>query len=153
MPLAAYFCNVGAILFVLLMFADSFFPPQSPLEQRAAADRPVIRILSTAKPLERVIIDTTWVPTTVPDRGDSKIKVMAVAAVPKPPIAPVEASSRGREAIALLAQPTIPPKSIDQHRRQRKAPRHAARPSNYETSPAILSMRQRQFASGFFQWR
>src|SRR4051794_5217241 len=64
MPIGRYIAWVGTSLLALLFLANWLFP--QPLAEAIAADtdRPVIRIASMQKPLERVVIDAS-VPTIV----------------------------------------------------------------------------------------
>ena len=50
MPLVAYFRNVGALLFALLLLAD-YFCPQLPVVQKAAVHPSIIRIFQFSRPL------------------------------------------------------------------------------------------------------
>ena len=153
MPLVAYFRNVGALLFALLLLAD-YFCPQLPVVQKAAVHPPIIRIFSIENPPERVVFDTARVPPTSPASAGAKIEIAAVPDVVPASAIAVEASP-AREAFAMLPKPDVPPSaSVDQHRRQHRPPHRVARPSRYYgPPPTYLAMRQRQYAFGFFEWR
>ena len=58
MPVVEYFCNVGAVLLVLLFIAD-FYLPKPAVDQRAKAYPPTIRIYSNHKWPDRIVLDTT----------------------------------------------------------------------------------------------
>ena len=148
MPLAAYFRNVGAVLFALLLIADHYLPTP-PVVQKAAAYPPVIRIHSDRKAAEPVIFDTT----------------QAVIAAPAPapwdrnPPAPPAARTRRanivdatgvREAFAQLPRADSHRAASPGKKRQptrRYATRRPAEPQ------IVLAARQGQFAwFGFRNW-
>jgi hypothetical protein len=64
MPLARYFSFVGGALLALLFILDAYLP-KIPIEERAHANLPIIRIHSERKWPERVVFDTS-VPAIIP---------------------------------------------------------------------------------------
>jgi hypothetical protein len=88
MPLARYFLFVGSALVALLLFLDAYLPSQVVNSATATggtvADvgRPMLRIRSSQKLPERIVIDTS-IPTIVPPPAPA-----VVADVPeeKPPV-------------------------------------------------------------------
>lgn len=67
MPLARYFLFVGATLLALLFILDAYMPSPAVVASAAAPDigRPMVRIHSSQKLPERIVIDTS-IPTIVP---------------------------------------------------------------------------------------
>jgi hypothetical protein len=87
MPLARYFLFVGGTLLALLFFLDAYLP--SPVAASATApttpavSRPFLRIHSTQKLPERIVIDTR-IPTIVPPPtvfADAPVKARALDAL------------------------------------------------------------------------
>lgn len=138
MPLAAYFRNVGAALFALLLIAD-FYLPSPPVAQREAVLPPAIRIHSDRKWPERVVFDTNIVIASAkPDSGKADVK-----ASPDAGNQPTR-SADVRDAFAMLAPPDSPATSIDPNI-QRAKQKHV-RSVRRNTRPRImLASPQRQF--------
>jgi len=142
MPLAAYFRNVGAALFALLLLVD-FCLPGPPAPQRTAAPQPVIRILSDWKWPEPVIMDTT--------------KVAAAAVAPSPwdqnppappavPGGPVSRASASTALAQMSSQDSRHARPVEQKRRQMTA-KHAARGMRKYPQPQMaFTARQGDFA-------
>ncbi|MBR0750672.1 hypothetical protein JQ604_00580 [Bradyrhizobium jicamae] len=149
----AYFRNVGAVLFALLLLAD-YFCPQLPVVEKAAVHPPIIRIFSVENWPERVVFDTARAPVPSPAEAGATVEIAGVPDVVAAPAIPVEASP-ARDAFAMLPKPDVAPQvSVGQHRRQHRPPYRAARPSRYYgPPPTYLAMRHRQYAFGFFEWR
>ncbi|MFN5574104.1 MAG: hypothetical protein ACK495_38870, partial [Bradyrhizobium sp.] len=60
MPILRYFLFVGGTLFALLVLADAVLPSVPlPASLTSAADLPPVRIQSTRKWPERIVIDTS----------------------------------------------------------------------------------------------
>jgi hypothetical protein len=143
MPLAAYFCNVGAALFALLLIADYYLPTAS-VPQKAAANPPIIRIYSDRKAAEPVIFDTTQIviATAAPSSWDRN---------PPAPAARMISSnhidvSGVRDAFASYREA-----SVEKRQSTRK---YAARGARRYAQPQIVSAaRQPQFSwFGFRRW-
>src|SRR3954451_7141382 len=126
MPLAAYFRNVGAILFALLLLADYFSPPL-PVMRKVGGSMPVIRIFSVEKWPERIVFDTRDAPGLSAARGEATVDV---AAAPDFATAPADLTEppAARKAFAWLRKPNIPPAiSLNRHGRRRAPPHRVAR--------------------------
>jgi hypothetical protein len=67
MPLARYFLYVGGALLALLLVLNASLPPSPEAATATATEftRPVVRIHSTQKLPERIVIDTS-IPTIIP---------------------------------------------------------------------------------------
>jgi len=91
MPIRGYFIYIGSLLLALLFLADWYFPPLGAEDSGSDVDRSTIRIHSTQKWPQAVVIDTT-LPTIVPPRAAT------VAAAPPPP-------RPAREAYAMASEP------------------------------------------------
>jgi hypothetical protein len=136
MPWARYFLYVGGALLALLFFSDAYFP-KLPVEVRADAEHPVIRIHSDRKWPERVVFDTS-LPTIVPAQTDT-----LVASAPTPPNTNVGGRARTRDTYAALnpadqkqAQISDPNKSEKKlQRKPRVAARHLAPPMRVAQQP------------------
>ena len=143
MPLAAYFCNVGAALFALLLIAD-FYLPTHPVPQQVAANSPVIRIYSDRKAAQPINFDTT------------QIVIAAAAPAPwdrNPPAPAARVISNNhidvsgvRDAFASYREA-----SVEKRQSTRK---YAARGARRYAQPQIASAaRQPQFSwFGFRRW-
>lgn len=149
MPLAAYFRNVGAALFALLMIVD-FCLPRSPEVQSTDVPPPVIKIISDRKWPELVVLDTT--------KGDTA----AVAPSPwdKDPPAPptvreVPAGRAGTStALALMSsQESRHGAPVEQKRRQMTS-KHATRGARKYSPPQMaFTAHQGNYAwLGFRYW-
>jgi hypothetical protein len=142
MPLAAYFRNVGAALFALLMIAD-FYLPKPAVTQVGSSDPAVIRIHSDRKWPERLDFDTTQVVIAAApspwDRGASA-----------PPAAREMPTNRAdepgaRDALALMSRQDLRRVASVE---QRKTAKHAARGTRKHPRPQTV-----KFAwFGFRQW-
>jgi hypothetical protein len=97
MPLVRYFVFIGSVLLALLFLADNYLPPLAAEAARADIDRSIIRLHSSHKWPERIVIDTS-LPTIVPP--EPKI----AEAAPVNETAPVKSASDAwpvREAMAM----------------------------------------------------
>jgi hypothetical protein len=136
MPWARYFFYVGGALLALLFFSAAYFP-KLPVEVRADAEHPIIRIHSDRKWPERVVLDTSR-PTIVPAQTDA-----VVASAPTAADANVAGKARMRDAYAALkpadqkqAQISDPNKSEKNLQRKRRiATRHVAPPMRVAQQP------------------
>ena len=143
MPLAAYFRNVGAALFALLLIAD-FYLPTRPLPQKVAANPPVIRIYSDRKAAQPINFDTT------------QIVIAAAAPAPwdrNPPAPAARVTSNNhidvsgvRDAFASYREA-----SVEKRQSTRKYAARGAR--RYAQRQMVLAARQPQFSwFGFRRW-
>ena len=144
MPLVAYFRNVGAALFALLVLADFYLPAAPAVQGGTAAYSPAIRIHSARKLPEPVVFDMTQVvfaaATSAPwDRNP-----------PAPPARRVDTSGV-RDAFALLPRTdSHRVAAVDQKKRQPTRKYAARRHANPQT---VLVARQGQFPwFGFSHW-
>jgi hypothetical protein len=110
MPLGRYFTLIGSVLLALLFLANWCLPQQAATPAGTDVDRTVIRLHSSHKWPERIVIDTNR-PTIVPP--SAKVATLAVRSPPaaRPP----------REAFALATPdqtvaPAIALKSAPKHR-------------------------------------
>jgi hypothetical protein len=115
MPLARYFLGVGGVLLALLLGLNAYLPSQpAPAVAGATvadAAKPVVRIHSTQKLPERIVIDTS-LPTIVPAPA-----VIAAAPAKKPALdALAQISASDLKVVELKAadpkkpEPKAPPK-------------------------------------------
>jgi hypothetical protein len=132
MPLLRYFVFVGGALLALIFAADAFVPTVPlPSDLTSASDLPTVRIQSTRKLPERVVIDTNVAlpaPTKVAT-VDVATPTPVAAATPAPEFT---AKARVREAFAQFVPESTGPKAADsrapQKRRIAKAHPPASRP-------------------------
>ena len=104
MPLGRYFVFVGSLLLALLILADRYMPKPINEPARADVDRSIIRLHSSHKWPERIVIDTS-LPTIVPSPTTNTAEISpARARLPK-------------DAFALAAP--IVQKAVRQKRRER----------------------------------
>jgi hypothetical protein len=136
MPLAAYFRNVGAALFALLMIAD-FYLPTPPRVQGAAVYPPVIRIHSDRKWPEPVIFDTTQVVFAAVSPASWDRNPPPPPAAREIPTNDVDASAGVRDALALYSHGAA---SVEKARQP--ARKYAARGTRRKI---VLAARQGQF--------
>jgi hypothetical protein len=140
MPLAAYFRNVGAVLFALLLIAGFYLPPPRDAE-RARANPPEIRIHAEQKLPAPVVFDTTQVvPAAVtPAPWDSN-----------PPAPPTAREMPAKVRNAYGQSDAHRAASVEQKKRQ-SARRYAAR---RQTHPQfVMAAPQGQFGwFGFRSW-
>jgi hypothetical protein len=108
MPLARYFLVVGGTLLALLLAVNALTPsPGAPPSATVADDfKPVVRIHSTQKLPERVVIDTS-IPTIVPPpvvvaQTPAKVPVLNAMAQISP--------SEAKQADLKKPEPKAPPK-------------------------------------------
>jgi hypothetical protein len=139
MPLAAYFRNVGAALFAVLLIAD-FYLPVSPVAQRTTAYPPVIRIYAEPKLPAPVVFDPT--------------QMMLAAATPAPWDMNPPAPPAARDALAQLPRPDSHRSASLEQTKRPAAKKYAARSTRRHTQPRIvLASRQGQFSwFGFRYW-
>src|SRR5438132_4981189 len=93
MPLRGYFLYIGSALLALLLILNWYFPQPDAGPVRSDVDRSTIRIHSTHRWPQAVVIDTT-LPTIVPP-----VTMTAAAPAPPPPAKPA------REAFAMATDP------------------------------------------------
>ena len=116
MPLVRYFAYIGSLLLALLFIADWCFPSLNAEAARSDVDRPIIRIHSSHRWPEAVVIDTT-LPTIVPPP--------AAVAVDTP------AANPAREAFAMATELTPLVKAAEPVKvaKPRKDPAPSRRPA------------------------
>jgi hypothetical protein len=142
MPLTRYFLYVGGVLLTLLFTLDAWFP-KAPVEERAHADLPVIRIHSDRKWPERVVFDTS-LPTIIPTqiaRGEGSIPATATD---------VSVKATEREAFAQMQPPDA--KQLQPSTPKEREPKlqRKGRIARRHTAPQpFLAARQPQF--GWFR--
>jgi len=98
MPWVRYFLYVGGFLLAVLFISDSFLP-KDPVELKAEAEHPAIRIQSDRKWPERVVLDTSR-PTIVPPQSAT-----VTAAAPAPVASELGSKAHGRNSYAALETP------------------------------------------------
>jgi hypothetical protein len=107
MPLGRYFLFVGGTLLALLFAVNAYLPSPVVADATVAdASRPVVRIHSTQKLPERIVIDTS-IPTIVPPPAvvaEAPAKAPALYAMAQ--ISPSEA----KDADPKKPEPKAPPK-------------------------------------------
>jgi hypothetical protein len=97
MPLGRYFAFIGSTLLALLFLANSYLPQPAAMPARAGVDRTVIRLHSSQKWPERIVIDTS-LPTIVPPPARVADSL---------PARPPPAARPPREALALAMPPEV----------------------------------------------
>jgi hypothetical protein len=141
MLLARYFLSVGGGLLALLFVVDAVVPKMPAANadgNDTGIDKAVIRIHSDRKWPERVVFDTTSIPTTIVPAQTAKTE----AVVPPPaPAADVSAKVRVREAFAQIVPPE-PKKPEAKPQRKRKIAKNRVAP------PMLQVAQQPRF--GFF---
>ena len=108
MPLGRYFVFVGSLLLALLILADRYMPKPINEPARADVDRSIIRLHSSHKWPERIVIDTS-LPTIVPPPTTNTAEISPPRA--RPP----------KDAFALATPEAAPivQKAVRQKRRER----------------------------------
>lgn len=151
MPLAAYFRNVGAVLFALLLIADVWLPT-SPAAPGGAARSTVIRIHSERKWPEPVIFDTTQAATAAVALAPWDNNPPLPQTAGGMPIDRIDASGI-RDTFARLPAPESYRTASVEHR-PRPPQKHAARNARKHPKPQfVLAARQGQFTwFGFRYW-
>ena len=81
MPLGRYFVFVGSLLLALLILADRYMPKPINEPARADVDRSIIRLHSSHKWPERIVIDTS-LPTIVPPPTTNTAEISPARARP-----------------------------------------------------------------------
>ena len=138
MPVVAYFCNVGAVLFALLFIAD-FYLPKPAIDQRAKAYPPTIRIYSDHKWPDRIVLDTTQAMTTPVAPVASNIEL----AETRHDAGSSTIRSNVRDAFAQASNADLRRKaSADQDTRRQRV---ATRAKRHTKSRLILVAQPRQF--------
>jgi hypothetical protein len=143
MPLVAYFRNVGAVLFALLLIVD-FYLPAPRAADRAPANSPDIHIRSQQKLPAPVVFDTT------------QVALAAVKAAPwdsNPPAPPVarEMSATARNAFAQSERPDAQRTASVEQKKRQAARRYAAR--RHAQPQFVMASPQGQFGwFGFRSW-
>lgn len=92
MPLGRYFAFVGSVLLTLLFLVDWCLPQPAAMPDRVGVDKTVIRLQSSQKWPERIVIDTS-LPTIIPPPA----KLVESHPARSPP-----AARPPREALALM---------------------------------------------------
>lgn len=148
MPLARYFSFVGRALLALLFILDACLP-KIPVQERAHANSPVIRIHSERKWPERIVFDTS-VPAIIPAQiASSELRLPARQTASDVPV-----KAREHEAFAQMQLPDTklshPPSVKKQDPKLQRKSRIARR----YTPPRFTSARQWQFGwFGQIPWR
>jgi len=108
MPLGRYFVFVGSLLLALLILAERYMPKPINEPARADVDRSIIRLHSSHKWPERIVIDTS-LPTIVPPPTTNTAEISLARA--RPP----------KDAFALATPEAAPivQKAVRQKRRER----------------------------------
>jgi hypothetical protein len=124
-PIARYFAFVGSMLLGIMFIADWYWPSASSQTffREAGVDKSIIRITSTQKWPEPIVIDTS-LPTIV---------------LPPPVLAKAPIINQPRDALAQL-KPPLPKVSEYSVRAKRKVAAHArpARIAAYRAIPEAL---------------
>ena len=137
--------GAGGVLLVLMLIANAYLPQPGAPSSAQDSDHPTIRITSTRKGPERVVIDTS-LPTVVPPPPSTAV---ADVAPPSPPAA--------REAFAQMPDDpsehggvtTAKPAAVEARQPPpRPTRRHVAARRSPEAPP--MAPQARQFAGGFF---
>jgi hypothetical protein len=122
MPLAAYFRNIGAILFVLLFVADYFLP--KPIDvPRAQAYSPAIHIISMEKLPDRIVFDTKQMPIMA---SNPALPAVNVAEMPGGPLPSEPDEVTARNAFALASHASLPPPATMERNKRRYRHHHVA---------------------------
>ena len=139
MPLARYFLFVGGTLLALLLAVNAYLP--SPVVAEATVPdpaRPVVRIHSTQKLPERIVIDTS-IPTIVPGPETARADI-------SPPAAVADVSTKARQAFAQLQRSDANEfQRSDQRTREPKPQRQRKIAKRNGPPPTLLVARQPQF--------
>lgn len=151
MPILRYFVTVGGVLLALLLVSNVMLPKPAEPPQRGDIDRSIIRINTTRKGPERVVIDAS-IPTVVPPTSATAV----AAPPPPPPVSNADASPAAAGPLAAYAQiePTPTKKSslkkkvarAAAHRRYAALPRQITPAQQWPWHPPQLRPRPRQFA-------
>jgi len=102
MPLGRYFAFIGSMLLALLFLADWYLPQPAAMPARTDVDRTVIRLHSSHKWPERIVIDTS-LPTIVPPAA----RVAETLPVKPPPAARTPGDALAMATPAEIAAPAI----------------------------------------------
>jgi hypothetical protein len=111
MPLGRYFAFIGSMLLALLFLADWYVPQPTAMPARADVDRTVIRLHSSHKWPERIVIDTS-LPTIVPPAA----RVAETLPVKPPSAARTPGDALPMATPAEIAAPAIARKPVPRHR-------------------------------------
>lgn len=109
MPIGRYMACVGASLLALLFVANWYLPQTLAVPTSDEVNRPIIRISSVQRPLERIVIDTN-VPMIVPP------PTLVADAIQAEPQAQSDASITPRTTVtgAEKKKPTAKKKQVNQ---------------------------------------
>ncbi len=136
MPVVRYFFFVGGVLLALLLLADAYLP-KMPVEARAEADLPVIRIHSDRKWPQAVVFDTSH-PTIVP--AQTQASVFGAATV-----ADLSSKAGLRGAFAQLQPADQTQAQLPSPKKPDAKPVHKRRVAKRHTAPVMLVAQQPQF--------
>jgi hypothetical protein len=153
MPLARYFCFVGAALLALLFVVNAFLPSLPAADKtETVADLPVIRIHTDRKWPERVVFDTR-VPAMAPATSLAAAKTDAI----RPASAAVADSSAKTRVLDAFAQLTpSEPKQIEpsEPKKPQPPPQHKRKIAKSRIRPPTVLVAQQPrfgfFANNFF---
>jgi hypothetical protein len=121
MPVGRYFLYIGSVLLALLFVADWYLAPLGAGPSRSGVDRTTIRIHSSHKWPQAVVIDTT-LPTIVPPQA-------MTAAAPAPP--PPGKSVRDAFALAEATPAAAPTEAVKAAKPHVRRPRVARAPAGH----------------------
>ena len=142
MPLARYFSVVGGALLALLFILDAYLP-KIPIQERAYANSPVIRIHSERKWPERIVFDSSVPAIVAAQIAGSEWSLPA-------PQTARDASVKAREHEAFAQMQPQPPSAKKRDPKLQPKSRIARR----YTPPHFTSARQWQFGwFGQIPWR
>ena len=146
MPLARYFSFVGGALLALLFILDAYLP-KIPVQERAYANSPVIRIHSERKWPERVVFDTSLPAIVAGQIASSEPSRPALQTASDVPV-----KAREHEAFAQMH----PPDGLRPSGAKKRDPKlqGKSRIARRYTPPRFTSARQWQFGwFGQIPWR
>ncbi|MGJ4996909.1 hypothetical protein ACQR0Z_20970 [Bradyrhizobium sp. HKCCYLS3077] len=108
MPILRYFLFVGGALLALLVLADSVLPSVPlPTTLTSASELPPVRIQSTRKWPERIVMDTAAV---VPASASEKLAKVEQHAQPAAAVEPAKSSAR--DAYAQMTPAEVRPQAV-----------------------------------------
>lgn len=133
-----FLAGAGGVLVALMFTANAYLPPPEPTASSPRAFNPsTIRIKSTRKGPERVVIDTS-LPTIVPSAATTA--VAAVAAEPKPAAREAFAQIPAEQSARLAAAGSAAKETKVAARKP--ARRRVARRYYYQQQPMVPQQRQ-----------
>jgi hypothetical protein len=139
MPLARYFSFVGGALLALLFILDAYLS-KIPIQERAYANSPVIRIHSERKWLERIVFDTSVPAIVAAQIAGSELSLPA-------PQTASDASVKAREHEAFAQMQPSDTKLLQPPSAKKRDPKlqRKSRIARRYTPPRFTSARQWQF--------